>query len=87
MIAEQGTVLLRNTGRLLPLDSAKTRSIAVVGDAGGPDAMTGGGDSVLVAVPSVVTPYQGIKAYVGNGATVSHAQGIGSPSTVPATFH
>ncbi len=58
--AEQGTVLLKNAGDVLPLDSTTVRSIAVIGPAGGRDAMTGGGGSAAVVAPYVVTPFEGL---------------------------
>ena len=75
-VAEQGTVLLRNSRGLLPLDSRRTRSIAVIGDDAGTDAMTGGGGSAHVLPPYVVTPYQGIRERAGSSADVRYAQGI-----------
>jgi beta-glucosidase len=88
-IAEQGTVLLKNDGPVLPLDTSKVHSIAVIGDAAGPDAQSAGGGSASV-VPShpVTTPLQGITDRAGSGVNVTYAQGP-SPTTklppVPAS--
>ncbi|MEE4540389.1 glycoside hydrolase family 3 C-terminal domain-containing protein [Streptomyces sp. V4-01] len=77
--AEAGTVLLKNAGGVLPLNAAKVRSIAVVGDGAGPDTMTAGGGSASVSGTGTVTPYDGIKARAGSGTTVSYAQGSSGP--------
>ncbi|SEG68147.1 beta-glucosidase [Actinacidiphila yanglinensis] len=89
-VAEDGTVLLKNDGGLLPLSSkgtpakgtsaggaAKdgTSSIAVIGREAGPDALTAGGGSAAVTADSVVTPYEGIAARAGKGTTVRYAPG------------
>ncbi len=73
-VADQGTVLLKNSARILPL-STGVHSIAVVGDDAGPDAISSGDGSAEVDPPSVVTPDQGIAAAVGAGSTVTYAQG------------
>ncbi|MCU1492727.1 MAG: bglK [Acidimicrobiaceae bacterium] len=88
-IAEDGTVLLQNTGNVLPLDSSKVRSIAVIGDDAGPDAETAGGGSAGVTASSIVTPYEGISARAGSQAAVTYSQGNvgnnGSLPTVPSS--
>ena len=82
-VAEQGSVLLKNTGPVLPLGSA-THTIAVIGDDAGGDAETQGGGSAAVNPDYTVTPYNGIKARAGSGATVSFYQGIaGSTGALP----
>ena len=79
MAAGRGVVLLKNAAALLPLGPA-VRSIAVIGDDGGPDAMTGGGGSAAVVAPYVVTPFQGIARRAGSGAVVRYAQGTPPPN-------
>ncbi|HEY2698660.1 MAG TPA: glycoside hydrolase family 3 C-terminal domain-containing protein [Pseudonocardiaceae bacterium] len=74
-VAEQGTVLLKNANSALPLSTKATKSIAVIGDDAGPDALTVGGGSASVDASSIVTPYQGIKARAGSGVNVQYAQG------------
>ena len=51
-------MLLKNDGRLLPLDAAKMRSLAVIGP-GAAVARTGGGGSSLVRPTYAVTPLDG----------------------------
>jgi beta-glucosidase len=75
-VAEDGTVLLKNVGRVLPLDRATMHSIAVIGDDAGPGAQTAGGGSASVHAPYVVTPYEGISRRAGTGVTVRYAQGV-----------
>jgi beta-glucosidase len=83
--AEDGTVLLRNTGGVLPLTAKTTRSIAVIGDGAGPDTMSAGGGSATVAGTGTVTPYEGIKARAGSGVRVEYAQGnLSSNGKFPA---
>jgi beta-glucosidase len=73
--SEQGTVLLKNDHGVLPL-SQKTKSIAVIGDAAGADAMYGGGGSASVNPTNPVTPLAGITGRAAaSGAAVSYAQG------------
>jgi beta-glucosidase len=59
--AARSAVLLKNDGALLPLSPSKTSKIALVGRlANTPN--TGDQGSSIVRAPSVVTPYEGIKA-------------------------
>jgi beta-glucosidase len=74
-VAEDGSVLLKNAGNLLPLSPQATPSIAVIGRDAGTDALTAGGGSAAVTADSVVTPYQGIAARAGKNTTVQYAPG------------
>ncbi|MCA9875007.1 MAG: glycoside hydrolase family 3 C-terminal domain-containing protein, partial [Anaerolineales bacterium] len=73
-IAEQGIVLLKNEGDLLPLlDSV--RSIAVIG----PDAdnvSAAGGGSAAVRPTYAVSVLEGIRQRVGDGISVAYAPGV-----------
>lgn len=63
-IAEQGMVLLKNDGNLLPLNSEGLRSVLLVGPyAVRPD--TGGGGSSHVIPLYTITPYDGLSAHLG----------------------
>ena len=75
-VAQEGSVLLKNSNSLLPLGSG---SIAVIGDDAGQNALTAGGGSAHVNAPHVVTPYQGIKSRAGN-ASVTYSQGVAAPN-------
>ena len=89
-VAELGTVLLRNSGDLLPLNGGAVHSMAVIGAGGDRDAMTGGGGSAAVVAPSIVTPFQAIAKRAGGGVTVRYAQGASLPNgplpAVPAQY-
>jgi beta-glucosidase len=83
-LSEEGTVLLKNSGDILPLSSS-TKSIAVIGDGAGTDTMSAGGGSATVAGTGTVTPYDGIKARAGSGVDVEYAQGdVSSTGSLPA---
>ncbi len=73
-VAEAGTVLLKNSGAVLPISGGPT-SIAVIGDDAGPDAVTAGGGSTHVVAPHVVTPFQGIAAAASRGSKVTFSKG------------
>ncbi|HEV2344051.1 MAG TPA: glycoside hydrolase family 3 C-terminal domain-containing protein, partial [Actinocrinis sp.] len=78
-VAEEGSVLLKNSGAVLPVTSAD-KSIAVIGDDAGVDAETAGNGSAHVNAPYVTTPYQGISSRAGSGATVTYSQGVANPN-------
>jgi beta-glucosidase len=73
--ATESVVLLRNEGRLLPLDPKAIRSLAVVGPAAAV-ARTGGGGSSLVRPKDPVAPLAGIREAAGQGVEVRYALGV-----------
>ncbi len=73
-IAEQGMVLLKNEGHLLPLDANRLHSIAVIGPYAA-KAMTGGGGSSHVIPLYTVDPVKGIKDRAGSKVKVTFADG------------
>lgn len=73
--ATEGMVLLKNEGQTLPLDAAKTPSIAVIGPSAAV-ARTGGGGSSLVRPKYAITPLQGIEEAAGDGVRVRSALGV-----------
>jgi beta-glucosidase len=78
----EGIVLLKNQNNLLPLDSAKIRSIAVIG----PNALvarTGGGGSSLVRPKYAISPLQGIQKRAGAGIQITSALGVGMEGEDP----
>ncbi|WP_329129896.1 glycoside hydrolase family 3 C-terminal domain-containing protein [Streptomyces sp. NBC_01476] len=77
-VAEEGSVLLKNTGAALPLGAAN-KKIAVIGDDAGPNALTAGGGSAHVGSASIVTPFNALVSRAGPGASVTYAQGYSSP--------
>lgn len=72
-IAENGTVLLRNEGKLLPLDKKAIHSIAVIGPYA--DRFVTGGGSGGVDPFAPITPLQGIRNLVGPAVTVTYDDG------------
>lgn len=71
--AESSIVLLKNAGRVLPLNRAK--SVAVIGTDANQVPMVAGGGSSSVLAPSVVTPLTGIRAARGKNSMVTFASG------------
>ncbi|PWU48541.1 glycosyl hydrolase [Micromonospora globispora] len=81
-LAEQGSVLLKNEGGVLPLDATKLRSVALIGpqtfagEAKFP--ATGPGGFIKVNAPYTVTPEEGLRntlAGLGSHATVTYHNG------------
>ncbi|WP_269288214.1 glycoside hydrolase family 3 C-terminal domain-containing protein [Streptomyces sp. H39-C1] len=74
-IAEQGSVLLKNTG-VLPLSTASTHSIALLGPDAGAGVRSVGGGSAVVTSSGTVSPLAGIQNRVaGTGTTVQYNDG------------
>jgi len=73
-IAQEGIVLLKNTGNVLPLSSAKVKKIAVIGENAIKMMTVGGGSSSLKAKYEI-SPLQGIKLRAGSEFEVSYARG------------
>src|SRR5262249_8876144 len=67
-LAEQATVLLKNSDGVLPLDADRLRSLAVIGPGAG-TAVTGGRGSPDVAPLYTVSPLSAITARAGHGVT------------------
>jgi beta-glucosidase len=74
--ATEGIVLLKNEGALLPLDPAKTHSIAIIGP-NAAVARTGGGGSSLVKPKYAIAPLDGIRERAGNAIHVTYELGVG----------
>ena len=70
-VAEQGTVLLKNTG-VLPLSTATTKSIAVIGVDGGAGVQSVGGGSATATSSGTVWPLTGIQTRAGAGVNVQY---------------
>jgi len=78
-LAEEGTVLLKNSGSVLPLGPSST-SIAVIGADASTSPLTAGGGSASVNSSGTVTPLQGITAAAGSGVTVGYNDGSSDSS-------
>ena len=73
--AQEGTVLLKNSG-ILPLSTSSLSSVAVIGVDGGAGTQTIGGGSATVTSPGTVWPLSGIQSRVaGTGVTVNYNDG------------
>jgi beta-glucosidase len=81
-LSEQGTVLLKNRGQVLPLRRRKVSSVAVIGaTAQNAPIYTGGGSAGVI--PSVTTtPLDGIKARAG-AIRVTYAPGTAGTPALP----
>ncbi len=88
-LAEEGTVLLKNSGGILPLaaTNGSTSSIAVIGADASTSPLTAGGGSASVSSSGTVTPLQGITARAGSGIKVSFNDGSnqGSAASLAAS--
>lgn len=73
-IGGEGVVLLKNDGKLLPLDIEKASRILVVGE-NAVKMMTVGGGSSSLKVQREISPLDGIKERVGDSAEVVYARG------------
>ncbi len=72
-VAEEGMVLLKNEGNLLPLQKS-VKTVAVIG-ANAERANSMGGGSGQVKAKYEISPLQGIKNELGSGVTVTYAPG------------
>lgn len=81
-VAEQGAVLLKNEGNLLPLSGSG--SIAVIGADGATKPLAEGGGSSHVVPPYVISPFKGIRERAGKGMQVLYSEGsnLGQAVTV-----
>lgn len=73
-IAGEGMVLLKNDNKVLPVDLAKAKTIAVVGE-NAVKMMTVGGGSSSLKVRHEYTPLEGIRAAAGDKGEVIYERG------------
>ncbi|MFI0942900.1 glycoside hydrolase family 3 C-terminal domain-containing protein [Streptomyces sp. NPDC021020] len=78
-LSAEGTVLLKNSGNVLPFGSG-TSSIAVIGADASSNPQTAGGGSAAVGSSGTVTPLQGITARAGSGVAVKYDSGSNTAS-------
>ncbi|MCQ2379684.1 MAG: glycoside hydrolase family 3 C-terminal domain-containing protein [Victivallaceae bacterium] len=78
-VAQDGMVLLKNEGGLLPLDKTKLRRIAVVGPSADPAHAIGPpyscGGSSAAHPEHEITPLAGLREYLGDDVEISYAPG------------
>ena len=77
-VAEEGLVLLKNSGALLPLDLAQIRRIAVIGD-NAVRLQAHGGQSSEIKAFHEVSPLAGLVAYIDGRADVNFSLGVLAP--------
>ncbi len=73
-IGGEGIVLLKNKGNILPLDPAKVKKIAVIGENAIKMMTVGGGSSSLKAAYEI-TPLQGLKNRLGKDFEIVYERG------------
>jgi beta-glucosidase len=76
-IAEQGAVLMKNDGSLLPIDSNEVDSIAIIGPYAD-KAKTGGGGTSEVVPFYTVDPLSAIRERAGSDVSVEYVETSGS---------
>jgi len=79
--ARESLVLLKNDGKLLPLDKASTKSVLVVGPDAYPAQIVGGGSARAVPF-APVTVLQGISDFLGSSTTVYYERGLPTLSDI-----
>jgi len=82
-LSEQGTVLLKNARGVLPIDSRRVHSVAVIGAAAQSAPIYTGGGSAAVVPSATVTPLQGITARAGQNVRVTYAPGTAGTAEPP----
>jgi beta-glucosidase len=80
-VAEEGIVLLKNDGGALPLDDAKIKSVAVIGENAVQLQAYGGGSARIKAFYEI-TPLEGIVRRAGQRVNVTYSTGY-SPEPDP----
>jgi beta-glucosidase len=85
-VAEEGAVLLKNRESVLPINPAKVKSIAIIGDDAGPNVTLGLTGSGHVYATKISVPLDAIGERAGNALKITYASGtagIGPLSVIP----
>ncbi|WP_435822175.1 glycoside hydrolase family 3 C-terminal domain-containing protein [Actinacidiphila alni] len=82
-VAEQGSVLLKNSG-ILPLSTATTHSIAVIGPDGGAGVRSVGGGSATATSSGTVAPLNALQTRMGSTGAVTYNDGTDVGAAVNA---
>ncbi|WP_329129976.1 discoidin domain-containing protein [Streptomyces sp. NBC_01476] len=82
-VAEQGSVLLKNSG-VLPLSTATTKSIALLGPDGGAGVRSVGGGSATATSSGTVSPLTALQNRLGTAGTVTYNDGTDINAAVNA---
>ena len=80
-LGAEGCVLLKNDGAALPL-KPMAKTLALIGPNAKTAQIMGGGSSIVNALHRI-TPFEGIEAQAGAGATLRHAAGADNHRWVP----
>jgi beta-glucosidase len=83
-VAEEGAVLLKNRMTVLPIETAKVKLIAVIGDDAGPHVTLGLNGSGHVYATRVSVPLDAITARAGSAIKVLYAPGTAGIGPLPA---
>ncbi|KZO92455.1 glycoside hydrolase family 3 protein [Calocera viscosa TUFC12733] len=81
-IASSAIVLLKNEGKILPLNADKIKTIAIIGPSAKQMYYAGGGSASLNA-SYVVTPFDGVVAALPKGVNVVYAEGCQGHKRAP----
>ena len=73
--AVQGITLLKNEGSMLPLNTARIKSIAVIGPNAAVARTTGGGSAMVDPIYSV-SPLEALRTKLGGRVKINFAQGV-----------
>lgn len=76
-IAEEGIVLLKNTGNVLPLNISSLKNVTVIGENATRSLTIGGGSSGL-KVQYEISPLEGLKKQLGKNIKVTYSEGYAS---------
>lgn len=83
--AEQGLVLLKNSGKILPLQATKLNSIAIIGPAA-KDMQVGAYGSPFVEPPYKIQPFDAISQRLGKGVKVNYVEGLDNGQPISDEF-
>ena len=76
--AEESMILLKNEGRLLPLNAAKIKKLVVIGQNAARIHSDGGGSAEIKALYEI-SPLMGLKCYLGGNVQVEYYKGYHVP--------
>jgi beta-glucosidase len=82
-VAEEGAVLLKNREGVLPIDPAKVKSIAIIGDDAGPNVTLGLTGSGHVYATKVSVPLDAIRERAGSALKITYAPGTAGIGPLP----
>jgi beta-glucosidase len=80
--AEEAIILLKNDGKMLPLNAGSIQSIAVIGPNAGVPRIAGGGSSRVIP-HYAVTPLEGLNEFCGDRIRIRFEQGCCNHRTIP----